>query len=157
MKKHKVPRDPELRIEGLIRDFITRSPLNTIQDEAGEPAWDQALVGFASGLDPIFQQYKEYIGPFHWTPWEIFNQYFPKEPGGPGELTVVSWVLPQREKVRKANRRAKKYPSEEWARIRIYVATGRVATGRCQLMQVVSPAPALQVLVAAVEVLANPI
>jgi epoxyqueuosine reductase QueG len=36
------------------------------------------------------------------------------------ELTVISGVLPQRELVRKANRRARKYPSEAWARIRAF-------------------------------------
>lgn len=36
------------------------------------------------------------------------------------QLTVISWILPQREQVRKANMKAKKYPSEEWARIRIH-------------------------------------
>ncbi len=66
------------RIRGLIRDFIATSPLNTMQNEAGDPAWDDALVGFASGADPIWQQYKEYIGPFHWTPWEVFSQHCPR-------------------------------------------------------------------------------
>jgi epoxyqueuosine reductase len=107
-------------IKSLIRDFIATSPHNTMQNEAGEPAWDCALVGFTSGADPIWQQYKEYVGAFHWTPWEVFNQHRPEETASSEELTVVSWVLPQREMVRKANRRAKKYPSEEWARIRIY-------------------------------------
>ena len=107
-------------IESLIRDFIAASPYNTMQDETGEPAWDVALVGFASGADPIWQQYKEYVGPFHWTPWEVFSQHCPGKPAVAEQLTVISWVLPQREMVRKANRRAKKYPSEEWARIRVY-------------------------------------
>ena len=107
-------------IKALVRDFIATSPHNTMENENDDPAWDDALVGFASGADPIWQQYKEYVGPFHWTPWEVFNQHCPKEPAGAAELTVISWVLPQREAVRKANRRAKKYPAEEWARIRVY-------------------------------------
>ncbi|MCF8029508.1 MAG: 4Fe-4S ferredoxin [Desulfohalobiaceae bacterium] len=112
--------DSQDRISGLIKDFIRTSPLNTMQDKTGEPAWDHALVGFASGADPIWQQYKEYIGPFHWTPWEIFTQYHPQEGAGAQDLSVVSWVLPQRGPVRKSNRRARKYPSAEWARIRVY-------------------------------------
>lgn len=104
----------------LIRGFIAVSPLNTMKRPPGEPAWDDVLVGFASGADPIWQQYKEYVGPFHWTPWEVFNQHCPKTPAAVEELTVVSWVLPQREAVRRANRRAKKFPAEEWARIRVY-------------------------------------
>ena len=107
-------------IKSLIRNFISTSPLNTMQNEAGEPAWDSALIGFASGADQIWQQYKEYIGAFHWTPWEVFNQHRPEKTASSEKLTVVSWVLPQREMVRKTNRRARKYPSEEWARIRIY-------------------------------------
>ena len=107
-------------IKDSIRDFITNSPLNTMGNETAEPAWDGALVGFVSGADPIWQQYKEYVGAFHWTPWEVFNQHCPEASACAEELTVVSWVLPQREAVRKANRKARKYPSEEWARIRVY-------------------------------------
>lgn len=130
MKKHMVLRDPRSWVEGLIRDFIANSPLNNMRNEAGEKAWDDALVGFASGSDPIWQQYKEYVGPFHWTPWEIYSQQFPKRPAGPEELTVVSWILPQRETVRKANRRSRKYPAEEWARIRVYGEEFNVALRR---------------------------
>jgi epoxyqueuosine reductase len=107
-------------ITNLIRDFISTSPHNTMKNKTADPAWDDALVGFASGADPIWQQYKEYVGAFHWTPWEVFNQNCPGESAGAAELTVVSWVLPQREMVRKTNRRSRKYPSEEWARIRVY-------------------------------------
>ena len=107
-------------IEDLIRDLIATSPQNTMKNKTGEPAWDDVLVGFAAGADPIWQQYKEYVGAFHWTPWEVFNQHCPQESAGAEELTVISWVLPQRALVRKANRRTKKYPAEEWARIRIY-------------------------------------
>jgi len=104
----------------LIRDHIAASPANNMQTADGEPAFDDVLVGFASGADPIWQQYKEVIGAFHWTPWEVYSQHCPLHPARPEELTVVSWVLPQRERVRKANRRARRYPSEDWARIRIY-------------------------------------
>jgi epoxyqueuosine reductase len=114
-------------IKALIQKFIDISPLNTMQINEDEPAWDTALVGFASGADPIWQQYKEYIGAFHWTPWEVFNQHCLQEPAGAEELIVVSWVLPQREMVRKANRRARTYPSEKWARIRVHGEAFNVA------------------------------
>lgn len=107
-------------IRELIHAFIAGSPHNTMKNEQADPAWDDALVGFASGADPIWQQYKEYVGPFHWTPWEVFAQHCPEQPARAEELTIVSWVLPQREAVRLANRRARRYPAEEWARIRVY-------------------------------------
>ena len=98
-----------------------------MQNETGERAWDSALVGFASGADQIWQQYKEYVGAFHWTPWEVFNQHCPEETVSAEQLTVISWILPQRNLVRKTNRQAKKYPSEEWARIRVYGEAFNVA------------------------------
>lgn len=91
-----------------------------MEDGTGEPAWDDALIGFASGADPIWQQYKEYAGAFHWTPWEVFNQHVPENTVNAGSLTVISWVLPQRKEVRKSNLSSEKFPSEEWARIRIF-------------------------------------
>ncbi len=114
-------------IDKLIKDFIAGSPANNMQNQAGDPAWDDALVGFASGTDPIWQQYKEYVGPFHWTPWEVFNQHRPEKNVAADQLTVISWILPQREMVRKTNRRVKKYPSQEWARIRIFGEAFNVA------------------------------
>ncbi len=117
-------------IKRLILNFITTSPYNTMQNETGEAAWDSVLVGVASGADPIWQQYKEYVGAFHWTPWEVFNQHHPEENVSAEQLTVVSWILPQREMVRNTNRRAKRYPSEEWARIRVYGEEFNVALRR---------------------------
>jgi epoxyqueuosine reductase len=107
-------------IERRIRDFMATSSTNTMQDETGEPAWDDMLVGYAAGDDPIWQQYKEVVGAFHWTPWEVFSQHRPKSSVAASELTVISWVLPQREQVRVANRKKKTFPAEEWARIRVY-------------------------------------
>ena len=75
-------------IEKMIADFLAASPSNTMQDETGEPAWEDALVGFASGADPIWQQYKEYVGPFHWTPWEHVKQTYHFEGYGCGLCQV---------------------------------------------------------------------
>jgi epoxyqueuosine reductase QueG len=101
-----------------------------MQNQTAEPAWDSVLVGFASGGDPIWHQYKEYIGAFHWTPWEAFNQHRPEGNVSAEQLTVISWILPQRKRVREANRKARKYPSEAWARIRVYGEGFNVALRR---------------------------
>jgi epoxyqueuosine reductase len=110
--------------------FIATSPGNSLRNAGGDPAWDDALVGFASGADPIWQQYKEHVGPFHWTPWEVFSQHCPGPVARAEELTVVSWVLPQREPVRRANRRARTFPAEDWARVRVYGEEFNVALRR---------------------------
>jgi epoxyqueuosine reductase len=106
------------RIKRLIADFILTAPENTLKLSTGEPAWEEALVGFASGEDPIFGDFKQHVGPFHFTPAEIFNLTFPGAPALPQELTVVSWVLPQREATKADNRAEDFYPSERWVMAR---------------------------------------
>ena len=74
-----------------------QSAENTLQDQASDRAWADPLVGFSRGDDPLYGQYKEVVGPFHWTPWEIFTQTFPATRVEPEELTVICWILPQTE------------------------------------------------------------
>ncbi|MCJ7596089.1 MAG: hypothetical protein MUO52_15090, partial [Desulfobacterales bacterium] len=63
-----------LWLEDIIKDFIMISPENTLKNRANDKAFDDALIGFSRGDDPLYEAYKEHVGPFHWTPHEIFNQ-----------------------------------------------------------------------------------
>ena len=112
--------DPQTWIETRLAEYLNQSPDNTLFDGPGEKAWDEALVGFSSGADPLYQQYKEVVGSFHWTPLEIFKLTFPGAEVQPQELTVISWILPQREKTKADNRQETFYPAERWARARIF-------------------------------------
>ena len=104
----------------MIEDFIERSPENTLQNQAQEKAFENPLVGFSKGDDPLYQTYKEVVGPYHWTPQEIFGLTFSESVIRPQELTVISWILPQTKISKADNRKEKIYPSERWARARIY-------------------------------------
>jgi epoxyqueuosine reductase len=107
-------------IRSLIEDFIEHSPENTLQNAANDKAFDKPLVGFAGGADPLFLTYKDVVGPYHWTPAEVFGLTFPDNPREPEDLTVISWILPQTRASKKDNRQEKIYPSERWARARIF-------------------------------------
>lgn len=107
-------------ITSLIRNYTANSPANSLHNEAKEKAWDEPLVGFSRGDDPIYQLYKDHVGPFHWTPLEIFRLTFPDIPAKPEELSVISWVLPHTEAVKADLRKQTKDPSEKWIRARIY-------------------------------------
>ncbi len=107
-------------IESIIGDYIQQSPENTMRNAANEKSWEKALVGFSKGDDPIFETYKEVVGPFHWTPLEIFTKAFPDSDVMPDELTIISWVLPKTEATKVDNRKETTYPSERWARARIF-------------------------------------
>lgn len=112
--------DPAIWIEGVIKEFIDLSPENTLQGSYQERAFENPLVGFSRGDDPIYDSYKEHVGDFHWTPLEIFNQIFPGVNVRAAELTVISWILPQTRATRADNRRQDTYPAERWARARIF-------------------------------------
>ncbi len=107
-------------IETLIKDFINKSPENTLKNPANEKAWADPLVGFSSGTDPIYQEFKRHIGDFFLLPLEFFSQSFPSLQASAEQLTVISWILPQMEKTKADLRREKLYPSESWARARIF-------------------------------------
>jgi len=107
-------------IETVIKDFINKSPENTMKNGENEKAWADPLVGFSRGDDPLYQGFKEHVGAFHWTPLEIFNKTFPDLKVAAEELTVISYILPQTERTKADNRQETAYPSERWARTRIF-------------------------------------
>ncbi len=109
-------KEPEKFIERVIAKFVQESPANRRKVGRGK-YWQTPLVGFASGEDPLFRQYKEIIGEFHFTPNEIFELTFGgRKPSK--KLSVISWVLPTLEDIRKSNRKETKYPSRLWAHAR---------------------------------------
>lgn len=112
--------NPGAWIETTIKDFINTSPENKLRNSEGDRAWVDPLVGFSRGADPLYQFFKEDIGSFHWTPLEIFTQTFPSAQVTPDQLTVISWVLPHTEVTKADNRTETVYPSERWARARIF-------------------------------------
>lgn len=113
-------RDEATWIRSIIEGFIENSPENTLQNKANDRAFGSPLVGFSSGDDPLYPAYKEYVGPFHWTPLEVFGLHFPDDHVNADELTVISWVLPQTEATKSDNRKETMFPSERWARARVY-------------------------------------
>jgi ferredoxin len=107
-------------ITSVIEDFIAHSLENNLQNQTGEKAFENPLVGFAGGADPIFDDYKTHVGLFHWTPLEIFRMTFAESRIEAEELTVISWILPQTSRTRADNRKQDRFPAERWARARVF-------------------------------------
>jgi len=106
------------KIIDIIEAFIRISPENSLKNQGNEPAWDEVLVGFSSGADPVYASFKDHVGPFHFTPEEIFNLTFNDSPMKKENLTVIAWILPQRDITKRDNRNEDFYPSERWVRAR---------------------------------------
>ncbi|HMK37361.1 MAG TPA: epoxyqueuosine reductase [Desulfomonilaceae bacterium] len=102
----------------LIEDFVTNSPENSLKMDPDEKAWDEVLVSFSSGADPLYEAYKDLVGETHWTPLEAFSIRFSDARVSPADLTVISWILPQRETTKADNRRESFYPSRRWVQAR---------------------------------------
>lgn len=106
-------------LRSVIRDYC-RGPENTLRNKSDDRAWEKPLIGFSQGDDPLYEEYKTYVGPFHWTPWEIFSQTFCATQVTPQDLSVIVWILPQTRSTKLDNRKQSTYPAERWARSRIF-------------------------------------
>ena len=105
-------------VSGTIREFVRTSEQNSLMNSLGDRAWGEPLVGFCRGDDPLFDFFKNDIGPFHWTPLEIFSATYPEEPAASADLTVITWILPQMDATKADHRRQKTHPAERWTRAR---------------------------------------
>jgi len=105
-------------ITDLITDFVTQSPLNDLGFAERERIFDPPLVGFSSGADELYNEYKSHIGSFYFTPQELFQKSFPEQEFSAGDLTAISWIIPSTAATRAEHGSRNKHPSERWARTR---------------------------------------
>jgi len=105
---------------------VMQSPTNTMKKWDDEPAWDEPLVGFSNGADPLYAFFKEDIGDFYLSPVEFLEDKHPGRVFAPERITVVGWILPQTEATKKDHRNETHFPSERWARSRIFGEEGNV-------------------------------
>ncbi len=106
-----------------IKRFAKEDPDNRFKLLDGSYIWEEPLVGFVAGNDPLFYQLKEVIGNFHLTPHEAISKIAEKKgvsPPSEEELGVVSYILPTSKKTREENANMKEMPSERWAHTRLF-------------------------------------
>lgn len=120
--------NPNRVLEQLVKNFIKDNEKNRRAQLDQGVYWEEPLVGFASGLDPLFFEYKTIIGPFHLTPREVISATL-KEKGRNlllkeiEQISVLSWILPASEDTRRSNRREDRFPSKLWAYTRDFGET----------------------------------
>ncbi|MCD4698111.1 MAG: hypothetical protein K8S16_17940, partial [Bacteroidales bacterium] len=99
-------------IETEIKNFVKDSPSNSLFKN-GKKAWDEPIIGFASGNDPIFEDYKIIISPDYWLPIDFLNsdQNIKVDSNC---CNVICWILPITEDTANKSKGKVKIPSEEW-------------------------------------------
>ena len=117
--KKQPPTEPAQIIEEEIKAFTHTSPLNRMPLSPTDIIFDEPLVHFADGDDPIFDEYKTLIDPTHLTPREALAKTFNKSPLElPAQISVISWILPVSDKPRKSNREETLIPNRLWSEAR---------------------------------------
>lgn len=109
----------EAWFQNYIKDFIKNDPSNQLGGKHGsEPIFKEPLIGFASGADSLFEEYKKIIGPFHFTPEEAIewasNQQGISAPSIK-QVSVVSFVMPLADKIVLDNAAQDRWCSSRWA------------------------------------------
>lgn len=113
--------DPARFIEQQIKEYVRTSPASRLPFIDDFVMWDEPLVKFADGDDPIFTEYKSIIAPTHLTPRETLVETCNKSQQHiPARLSVISWILPAVEETRKSNRTETRVPSRLWSHTRWY-------------------------------------
>lgn len=113
---------PEQWLMERIRGFIADNESNRLSWD-GEVIFDEPLVGFARGDDPLFRRYKKVIGKFHYTPLEWIRLALGKRASRDlraGDLRVIGWILPITERTKTENRMEVSVTSRRWAHTRLY-------------------------------------
>lgn len=98
-------------IADLIVEFVESDPKNAIPERDGLKIYEEPLVGFADGSDPIYRELKEesIIGPHHKSPVEWLG----------GARSVVSYFLPFSKEIVESNK-PEGLPSDEWYQARYW-------------------------------------
>lgn len=107
------------QVEKFIKDMVRDDSEGLFQKLDGTPMYEEPIVGFASGTDPLFEQYKKIIGGFHLTPVEFLEKVAADQGKTidiqPEKCTVICWSLPIAKNTRNSNRKEKDVTSEKWA------------------------------------------
>jgi ferredoxin len=113
-------KDPANWLMESIKEFCRTSPENSLKNAENDPAFDEPLVGFSNGADPLYEFLQKDIGSPYMTPIKIFRKSFPETHAQAEELTVISWILPNIPATISDNANETTLPSERWARGKHY-------------------------------------
>ncbi|MGD0660849.1 MAG: hypothetical protein ABSD38_22535 [Syntrophorhabdales bacterium] len=101
--------NPNMFIEKVIKEYVAHSPLNRHVEFDDAPLWEEPIVAFADGDDPIFETYKTIVDEFHMTPREALKKYIQSKGWNYGleehpPVSVISYILPVAKGARDADR-----------------------------------------------------
>jgi len=111
--------NPKFFLEQAIREFVRTSPANRLGAFGNAPIFDEPLIGYADGDDPIFTDFQQTVREGHFMPREALATRVSDGGGGASapilpDISVISFVLPINGATRKSNAKEKQGPSLRW-------------------------------------------
>jgi len=110
--------NPERFIEDAVRLFVRESVANRLADFGGAPIFEEPLIGFADGDDPLFGEFKKVVSEEHLLPREILARHLQETLNRPDvhpdSVSVISFVLPVNRETLRTNASEKEGPSLRW-------------------------------------------
>ena len=102
------------KVYQFIGEILPLDELNRLPEQyGGDRIFDTPLFGVSRGDDPVFQTYKEAVGPEHMTPIEMWTAS-----GLEGDedlaprLRILSIVLPYGKRIRDESKKATQMPAD---------------------------------------------
>jgi len=109
---------PELFIKEAIQKYVRESSANRLAAFGGERIFEEPLIGFADGDDPLFDEYRKVVHEDHFSPREILIKHLTEtlkiEAPQPRSVSVISFVLPVHRETLRSNALEKEGPSLRW-------------------------------------------
>jgi epoxyqueuosine reductase len=97
-----------------IQSLFSDSSLNRLPEAyGGGRIFDAPVIGVARGDDPIFEKFKQVVGPEHMTPLEMWLAAGPADDDNRADrLRLVSIIFPYVHRIRRASQTAREFPAE---------------------------------------------
>jgi epoxyqueuosine reductase QueG len=105
-----------------LEELFASSDLNRLPEKyGGGPFFDGPLIGVARGDDPIFERYKQLVGPEHMTPAELWiASGLPDAPDLASRLRVLAILFPYVDRIREESKDIEVMPAEIYSVARNY-------------------------------------
>lgn len=102
------------QIQRFVEELASSSPLNRLPEQyGGGRFFDRPLIGVSRGDDPIFNRFKEVVGPEHLAPSEMWVQSGLEDKEDLGAtLRIVSIIFPYVNQIREESISVTKMPAE---------------------------------------------
>ncbi len=117
-EKTRLADNPEGFIEETIKKVVFDSSANRLAGFGNEPIFEEPLIGFAAGDDPLFDEYKKVVHEDHFAPREILTRHLVEtlkiENPQFENVSVISFVLPVHRETLRSNASEKAGPSLRW-------------------------------------------